>query len=88
MGSFPLNFFGIADMTGNLWGWVQDYFGKEYYASGVKKNPKGPEKGEYIIFRGDSWNNSNVNYLSTSFRYLNKPGYKNSTVGFRLAIQN
>ena len=86
-GSFPLNFFGIADMTGNLWGWVYDYFGKGYYASGVKNNPKGTEKGKYRIFRGGSWNDLNVNYFSTSFRYLKKPGYKNSTVGFRLAIQ-
>ena len=88
VGSFPLNFFGIADMTGNLWEWVHDYFGKAYYASGAKNNPKGPEKGKYRIFRGGSWNDSNVDYLSTSFRYLKKPGYKNNTVGFRLAIQN
>jgi len=88
VGSFPLNFFGIADMTGNLWEWIHDYYGKAYYASGTKNNPKGPEKGEYRIFRGGSWNDSNVDYLSTSFRYLKKPGYKNSTVGFRLAIQN
>jgi formylglycine-generating enzyme required for sulfatase activity len=39
------------------------------------------------IFQGGSWNDSNVDYLSTSFIYLKKPGYKNSTVGFRLAIQ-
>jgi len=88
VGSFPLNFFGIADMTGNLWEWVHDYFGKAYYASSAKNNPKGPEKGKYRIFRGGSWNDSNVDYLSTSFRYLKKPGYKNNTVGFRLAIQN
>ena len=88
VGSFPLNFFGIADMTGNLWEWIHDYYGKAYYASGAKNNPKGPEKGKYRIFRGGSWNDSNVDYLSTSFRYLKKPGYKNSTVGFRLAIQN
>jgi formylglycine-generating enzyme required for sulfatase activity len=88
VGSSPLNYFSIADMTGNLWEWVHDYFGKAYYASSAKNNPKGPEKGKYRIFRGGSWNDSNVDYLSTSFRYLKKPGYKNNTVGFRLAIQN
>lgn len=88
VGSFPLNFFGIADMTGNLWEWIHDYYWKAYYASSAKNNPKGPEKGKYRIFRGGSWNDSNVDYLSTSFRYLKKPGYKNNTVGFRLAIQN
>ncbi len=88
VGSFPLNFFGIADMTGNLWEWIHDYYGKAYYASGAKNNPKGPEKGKYRIFRGGSWNDSNEDYLSTSFRYLKKSGYKNNTVGFRLAIQN
>jgi formylglycine-generating enzyme required for sulfatase activity len=86
-GKFTFKIFCIADMTINLWGWVYDYFGKGYYASGVKNNPKGTEKGKYRIFRGGSWNDLNVNYFSTSFRYLKKPGYKNSTVGFRLAIQ-
>jgi len=45
VGSFPLNFFGIVDMNGNLWEWVHDYLGKEYYARGAKSEPKGPEKG-------------------------------------------
>jgi formylglycine-generating enzyme required for sulfatase activity len=75
-------------MNGILWEWVHDYFGKEYFASSAKYNPKGPKKGEYRIFRSGNWNDSNVNYILTSFRYLKKPGYKKTTVGFRLAIQN
>ena len=48
VGSSPLNFFGIADMAGNLWEWVHDYFGKKYYASVAKNNPKGPKKIEFF----------------------------------------
>jgi formylglycine-generating enzyme required for sulfatase activity len=35
-------------MTGNLWEWVHDYFGKKYYASVAKNNPKGPKKIEFF----------------------------------------
>ncbi len=46
------------------------------------------KKGNIEFFGVGSWNDSNVNYLLTSFIYLKKPGYKYSIVGFRLAIQN
>jgi hypothetical protein len=49
-GKFTFKFFCIADMTVNLWGWVYDYFGKGYYASGVKKILRVQKKGNIEFF--------------------------------------
>lgn len=46
--SFPPNGFGIYDMTGNAWEWVEDWYRADAYALGkgtkVLVNPKGPEE--------------------------------------------
>jgi sulfatase modifying factor 1 len=49
-GTFPPNGYGLFDMTGNAWQWVNDWYGADYFAvqaRAVKSpidNPKGPEK--------------------------------------------
>jgi formylglycine-generating enzyme required for sulfatase activity len=57
VGSFPQGAspYGILDMAGNAWEWVNDWFDPTYYQSSPKTNPKGPETGEYKVLRGGAW---------------------------------
>ncbi|MGD0090836.1 MAG: SUMF1/EgtB/PvdO family nonheme iron enzyme, partial [Planctomycetota bacterium] len=39
------NAWGLYDMHGNLWEWVQDYLNDKYYAESPPVDPKGPANG-------------------------------------------
>ncbi|TWT59962.1 formylglycine-generating enzyme family protein [Rubinisphaera italica] len=40
--SFPPNGYGLYDMSGNVWEWVNDYYRPDYYNFSPKRNPQGP----------------------------------------------
>jgi formylglycine-generating enzyme required for sulfatase activity len=82
VGKKMTNALGVYDMSGNVYEWVADWFDGEYYAKGVMKNPKGPEKGIYRVLRGGSWNAS-ARYLYTTVRMKSRPGSTNNNNGFR-----
>lgn len=55
VGSYPSNGWGLYDMHGNVWEWVQDWYGENYYRSSPEKNPLGPPSGLYRVKRGGGW---------------------------------
>ena len=53
--SFPPNGYGLYDITGNVWEWVQDWYDPNYYRVSPTNNPSGPKEGTEKVQRGGSW---------------------------------
>jgi formylglycine-generating enzyme required for sulfatase activity len=72
VGSYPAGAspYGVLDMAGNVWEWVNDWYDKEYYSVSPAKNPRGPATGEYRVLRGGSWNRSDFDVRSAYRNYF------------------
>ncbi len=57
VGSKGPNQYGLYDMMGNVWEWVNDWY-EPYYKLRSKNNPQGPETGESKVVRGGSFDSS------------------------------
>jgi formylglycine-generating enzyme required for sulfatase activity len=76
--------FGVYDMVGNVWEWVNDWYRKDYYQVAPAKNPAGPDIGDYVVIRGGSWAIRPAVARSAGRMFLS-PNTRSNSLGFRCA---
>jgi formylglycine-generating enzyme required for sulfatase activity len=84
VGSFTANDFGMHDMHGNVWEWVEDCWNESYRGAPMDGSVWASGNCGQRVLRGGSWTN-NPNDLRTAFRnrYSAEDRYNNA--GIRVA---
>lgn len=84
--AFAPNGYGLYNCTGNVWEWVQDWFG-ETRPSGPARDPLGPESGSGRVQRGGSYlcHDSYCDRYHVHSRTRNDPDTSTGNCGFRVA---
>ena len=77
--------YGVYDMAGNVWEWMNDWYDAKYYEKSPAKNPPGPESGTKRVIRGAGWQNETPT-VRIFTRVDSDPTIRNESTGFRCAM--
>ena len=84
--SFLPNTWGLYDMHGNVWEWVEDWDHPDYKGAPTDGSAWIEPVSEYRVLRGGSWYNYAGNCRSANRNRL-KPSYRLYNNGFRLVME-
>ena len=85
VGSFGANNWGLHDMHGNVWEWVEDVWHDNYAGAPTDGSAwKSGGNSSHRVVRGGSWNGNPVN-LRSAFRGRYSPDDRFNFNGFRIA---
>ena len=82
VGQKRANGFGLYDILGNVWEWVNDWYDQNYYQNSLSQDPTGPVSGQLRVVRGGSCYGNLMN-VRVSYRYWVDPAFRYSSLGFR-----
>jgi len=85
--SFAPNGYGLYDMIGNVMEWTNDWYDNNYYPFMLKRNPRGPETGQYKSVRGAGYADQGGHGMEklAGYRNFSDPDTRMTTIGFRCA---
>lgn len=89
VGSFSANDFGLHDMHGNVWEWVQDDWHDNYDGAPTDGSVWGDGSSAYVsVARGGSWDFSPNDLRSARRLAIPVPGMVGASFGFRIVCSS
>ena len=76
--------YGVMDLAGNVWEWVNDWWAESYYGVSPASNPPGPTSGTTKVLRGGGWYGFGYS-LRIANRFGDTPMDRVNVIGFRCA---
>jgi formylglycine-generating enzyme required for sulfatase activity len=86
VGSYPPNPWGLYDMNGNVWEWVEDVWNAGHSGRPADASPRttGPDPQEHVI-RGGSWDDRDRRARCASRNGMDDT-HREDEIGFRVAL--